>query len=196
MTTLEKLQEQITSLYQGFWKDMGVDSDTKLMHRNGSHRFASDPYIGTKYADAKLKVLFVGRDIGMDDGFYNFDARHKSVTGLALNKKNPHIAGTYVTALYFLREAYSWQSAIKEIMDSGMAWQSALKHIKNLPEDVLDYVALTNLYKFVLTGSDKMSVTHNMRFDPECRNLMNLLAAELRGITKELFFLTKQASRN
>jgi hypothetical protein len=123
-------------------------------------RFSGYPYVGCKYSEAKKKILFVGLDIGIDEcrdenTYHTFDSRREVVAGstegcTSLGYNN-HISGTYGMALYILKDLYDWNKqwdSLYKIKDT--IFISAINQFKlDLPVDVLDYVALTNIHKFV-----------------------------------------------
>ncbi|MEI8274011.1 MAG: hypothetical protein WCG08_15460, partial [Paludibacter sp.] len=131
-----------------FFVDIKIDKKTGLVEGKNK-RFATMPYIGKKYQEAKKKILFVGTDIGEDEyartnRFQSFEEREENV----FSSNNPHIAGTYVTALYFLKEIYNWGNYYEQI-NKNWTCQKARKSLRNLPTEVLEYISLTNYYKFV-----------------------------------------------
>lgn len=140
------LEKNIKTLYKGFFKKNGIN------FRNGKLKghdlkFASYPYIGSKYGTGK-KILFVGLDLGKDESenILGFAEKRKVVEGLNYNlkKMGPHIAGIYITTIFFLnikmwrkiRLARSYKEAVKTFQ-------------KNNNTNLLSIVALTNLFKFV-----------------------------------------------
>ena len=62
---------------------------------------------------------------------------------------NPHIAGTYFTALKYACPQHGWN----RFEDSSKTCQALLKAGMGLPERrPLSYIALTNFYKWVTQG--------------------------------------------
>ena len=174
-------------MYDRFFEEMEIDSETGLKNCNGKNfRFATMPYIGNCYVDAHPRILFVGMDIGQDEMFLinkengtnhkllqDFEMRQSAFCGSSLSEKNPHIAGTYAAALYFLRDMNDVSSnAAKIILDSCKPFQAALKHLYGLPEDVLEYISLTNFYKFVGEGQKGRSNRIGRIFYKECYELL------------------------
>lgn len=149
---MNELEEKLKVLYNIFFEEMHIDKASGLLEGKDK-RFATMPYVGKNYYTSKKRILFVGTDIGEDeentsDTYQNFVERNESVYATQLSKKNPHIAGTYVTALNFLKEDYNWENYWK-LIDKEWTCQRALKSITDLPTDVLSYISLTNYYKFV-----------------------------------------------
>jgi hypothetical protein len=176
---MNELKEKIEQLYDKFFDEMNIDKTTGLL-AGKNKRFATMPYIGSNYEQAKLKILFVGTDIGEDESsksgiIQSFEERNDSVLNTKLNKKNPHIAGTYVSALNFLKKEYNWEH-YWNLIDNEWTCQRALKSIVDLPTDVLSYVSLTNYYKFV---------TINRLDERSGGKDRNFISAE---IEKQLFF--------
>lgn len=161
-----ELIEDLTSRYKLFMKDLDIRENGilgKISNSRYKHqelRFSGFPYVGSKYSVAKKKILFVGQDIGEDecredDSFHDFDSRResiaKSVNGCISLDYNNHISGTYVMALFLLKEYYSWEKAWNELSRrNDITCKMAINMSKSkLPIEVLDYVALTNIHKFV-----------------------------------------------
>lgn len=162
---LNKLNE----LYLEFMEQLSIDKTTGILGKisnnrylGGSLRFSGMPYIGSKYSEAKLKILFVGLDIGIDEcreanSFHNFDSRREcvagSIEGCTTLGYNNHISGTYGMALSILKDYYNWENEWNEFSkDKNAIFTSSIRKFSGvLPIDVLDYVSLTNIHKFVST---------------------------------------------
>jgi hypothetical protein len=162
MPDLQQLEDRIKELYNAFFEKHGIDTKNGLI-ADQKYRFATMPFIGENYPEAKPKILFVGMDMGMDEtnkgwtdireGYIqSFDERRKSIC-TPVRKLNPHMSGTYVTAMYFLKEDYGWCDIYDQIEKSTTHFKSTLINLQNnLPEDVLKNVSLTNYGKFVNAG--------------------------------------------
>ena len=147
------LQKALERVYARFFREMGIDPETGNLDLDLTRKFATYPYIGSRYGETK-KILFVGQDIGNDPihgCIQPFSNRRISIEDKSLSAYNPHIAGTYMAALYFLRGEKKWGSHWRKIADTGLTCQGVLKkHYDLLPMDnPLSYCALTNYYKFV-----------------------------------------------
>lgn len=150
MKTRKQIQEELTALYDEFFRKMNIDPQSGLWKdapENAPVRFASMPYIGDDYAEAPVKILFAAYDLGNDelsgsDRIQTFEERHDAVVS---NPSSLHIAGTYVTTLCLLKDQYAdeWNRILTNETKSNIAV------IKNSPDGVLEHVAMTNRWKFV-----------------------------------------------
>ena len=104
---MNKMQDTINDVYHEYWFEDGtVDEESGILQKNNDYRFATFPFIGSNYGKAK-KILFVGLDVGADPGgIRTFEEARHAVEDVALEYHNKHIAGTYMHALYFLREYF------------------------------------------------------------------------------------------
>lgn len=161
-----ELIEDLKSRYKLFMEDLDIGENGLLgkisnpRYKDQKLRFSGFPYVGSKYSVAKKKILFVGQDIGKDecredDSYHDLDSRRISIAGsvngcISLDY-NDHISGTYVMVLFLLREYYSWEEAWNKLSSIyDITSKTAINRFKSiLPIDVLDYVALTNIHKFV-----------------------------------------------
>ncbi len=150
MTYLSFVQKELEREYQNFFKFLGIDDKTGCTNKSDNLKFPTYPYIGTSYGSVK-KLLFIGLDIGMDESsnIQTFDDRRLGIEFACPSKANPHIAGTYITALHFLKdEDTSWNAHWDKIKNSNTS-QRALREYELLQKNPLSYIALTNYYKFV-----------------------------------------------
>lgn len=66
--SVEKLQTEIKGVYKTFFEKLNIDENTgELQVDNKILKFATFPYIGSNYSDAKKRILIVGLDIGQDE---------------------------------------------------------------------------------------------------------------------------------
>ena len=146
-------------LVEDFSKAMGFNEDTGLLP-NGKKRFAGMPFVGFRYSEQTPKILIVGEDIGRDECvndnakdingtplyFHDFDSKRKyCVTG----KYYAHLAGTYMTALYLLRNCDKFKDMWEESMcDRTAHWALKMLSASQI-EEIAHAIALTNLHKFV-----------------------------------------------
>jgi len=162
-----KANEDLNNLYLQFIECLDIDKTTGMLGKISNNRYAGQklrfsgyPYVGSKYYEAKKKILFVGLDLGIDENreektFHSFDSRRECIAGSTKGcvpyNYNNHISGTYGMALYILKDLYGWNKqwdSLNKIKDT--VFISAINQLKSdLPVDVLDYVALTNIHKFV-----------------------------------------------
>ena len=194
---LQDLESQITEIYQDFYKKMNIDSSTGLMsHKGKEYQFVTMPHIGSRYVDANIKILFIGMDMGMKEteNIQDFEERRGSVVGNGFTDLNPHIAGTYATALYFLRGTNdSLEKVAQELLESDKPIQTALKQMPGLPIDLLEYVALTNFYKFITAGSTKRSTASGRKMPDQCHEL---LVKEIKLLDPEIVIMQGTNFRN
>ena len=156
----KKLQGAIRKiLVEDFSKAIGFDKETGLLP-NGKKRFAGMPFVGFRYSEHTPKILIVGEDIGSDECvndnakdingtplyFHDFDSKRKyCVTG----KYYAHLAGTYMTALYLLRNCDKFKDMWEESMcDKTAHWALKMLSASQIA-DIAHTIALTNLHKFV-----------------------------------------------
>lgn len=147
-----------------FTRNEHLDPDKK--------KFATYPYVGSKYGNAE-KILFVGLDIGKgrwEGGIQTFSERREGIEEKPLHCHNPHIAGTYMTALYFLKDKFGGSAQWEEIVKTGLICKSVLSDRKELlpsedplpySKNPLSYCALTNYHKFMTKGVKKMRTKEN-----------------------------------
>ena len=144
---INKLKE----LYEALFSQLGIDKVTGALAIKGRLlKFATFPYVGVNYQTAKRKILFVGLDIGQDetpDYIQGFDERRQCVAR-DINF-NPHIAGTYAMSLFLLKEDYQWQSVWEKVKSYATSQQATKSKNHHDGENPLDYVSLTNFFKFV-----------------------------------------------
>lgn len=164
---MDELIIKLNNLYDEFISSLEINKLSGELGKISNNRykdhilrFSGYPYVGINYENAKKKILFIGLDIGIDENrednnYHSFDSRRSVVAGdekgCASLGYNHHISGTYGMALYILRNTYNWQHHWELFNeDSNSIFQSRINLLKSsLPVDVLDYVALTNIHKFV-----------------------------------------------
>lgn len=155
MEALRSIERQISKLYSEFFKENGINSIDGIWTNAPNERklrFASMPHIGEKYCSAKIKIMFVGLDIGADEKsrIQTFEERRGfSQSCDNFFSKNAHISGTYIETLCLLKNQYQkeWHE-VYNIKDKQN--RTVLRSLSNiLPTDLLQYITLTNYYKFV-----------------------------------------------
>ncbi len=107
---------------------MGIDPETGTTPLQTDWKFAAYPYIGSKYgADPDVKrLLVVGRDIGSDETpgrLQHFEERRRAIECTPLPSLNPHIAGTYFTALKYACPVQEWD----QVKDRDQTCQAILR---------------------------------------------------------------------
>ena len=158
----KKLQKAIHNiLVEDFSKAMGFDKETGILP-NSKKRFSGMPFVGFRYSEQTPKILIVGEDIGSDECvndnakdingtplyFHDFDSKRKNCVNVA-GKYNAHLAGTYMTALYLLRNCDKFKDMWEESMcDRTAHWALKMLSASQIAE-IAHTIALTNLHKFV-----------------------------------------------
>ena len=144
-------------MYDDFFVDMNINPQTGIVGGREYMRFNGFPYIGKKYLDAPVRVLFIPLDTGKDECFekntyHSFDSRVGNVD--VFPDYNPHIAGVYATALYILKERMGWEEAWRHLcLYNQCKTMTAVKLAsEGLPDDVMSYVAYENRFRFVHVG--------------------------------------------
>lgn len=154
----------LTSVYREFFYEMGIDPETGNLppYHSETQKFACYPYIGSLYGLGKRRVLAVGLEVAHDnpfgEGIQPFESRRRSIEEKPLEKHNPHIAGTYFTALKYACPEFGWD----RFANSHQSWEKLLKAGKDLPErNPLSFIALTNFHKWVTRGARKTAGTRD-----------------------------------
>ncbi len=154
---------ELTKSHTHLFRQLHVDSDTGRISE-AYVKFASYPHIGTCYGRMR-RVLIVGMDIGGDttkDRIHSYEQRRTEIEDKPPGEHNPHMSGTYVTAMHFLRsECREWQHWL-DWADKSRVPQWLLSDTKNLPHrNPLRYIAFTNDYKFLLVhNGQKVRIDH------------------------------------
>lgn len=166
--SLLSLESNLFGIYGGiFFPKFGIDRKNGRLRERADLKFPTFPFLGSCYGSRK-KVLFIGLDIGSDElcgAIQSFQERREAIEYKAFAKHNPHIAGTYFTALYFLREEASEWAEYWERVDRSITCQNLLKSGEQLPaSNPLAYVALTNYFKFVRPGRTNRSGNENRTY--------------------------------
>ena len=172
----KKLQGAIRKiLVEDFSKAMGFDKETGMLP-NSKKRFSGMPFIGNDYGKFSPKILVVGSDIGCDERrgdntYHYFDTKRKNCILPSKRGYSAHLCGTYITALYLLKEVAPFNSMWQENFSNKTATH-ALKTLKTEQiQMIADAIALTNLHKFVTKGranrsgdKDRKWIDHDKEF--------------------------------
>lgn len=140
-------------LIEDFSNAMWFDKETGLLP-NGEKRFSGMPFIGNDYGKFSPKILVVGSDIGCDERrrdntYHYFDTKREDCIRPSKREYRAHLCGTYITALYLLKEVAPFNSMWQENFSNKTATH-ALKTLKTEQiQMIADAIALTNLHKFV-----------------------------------------------
>ena len=158
-------------LIEDFSKAMGFNEETGLLP-NGQRRFSGMPFIGNDYGKFYPKILVVGSDIGCDERrkdntYHNFDTKREC----CIRPSKAHLCGTYMTALYLLRNCDKFKDMWKESMcDRTAHWALKMLSASQIAE-IAHTIALTNLHKFVTVdregksgGDDRIWIDHDKEF--------------------------------
>ena len=176
----EFLLPPVEALYRRFFCRMRIDPETGTTRLQADRKFAAYPYIGSKYGtDPDVKrLLVVGRDIGSDETpgrLQHFEERRRAIECTPLPSLNPHIAGTYFTALRYAFPGQEWD----RVRDRDQTCQAILKDGYALRNNPLSYIALTNFYKWVTIGRRNKGGAHDCKLvDP--RRERELFLEEVR----------------
>ena len=177
-----KLKKDIHKiLVEDFSKAMGFNGETGLLP-NGKKRFSGMPFVGFRYSEQTPKILIVGEDIGSDECvndnaknvngtplyYHDFDSKRNNCVNVAYNA---HLAGTYMTALYLLRNCDKFKDMWQESMCGKTAhWALKMLSASQIAE-IAHAIALTNLHKFVAVGrkgksgdQDRNWIDHDKEF--------------------------------
>ncbi len=177
MNKLEELKENLKAEYQKCFEKLGISEESPRDKKTG-FKFHTYPYIGSKYTESKKKILFIGLSVGdekenNDEHIFSFEKRNGDIETYKpnvadreksnLGGHNPHIAGTYFLALYYLREVMGWESYWDDLKTLGTCQDILKNYQEKLPEkNPLAYVALTNYVK--TTADDKSGMKHKERW--------------------------------
>ena len=149
--------QKLDKIYDSFFVVFNIDLKTGIV-ANTNKRFATKVAIGDKYFAAKKKVLFVSLDIGKDEyyhenRFQSYKERRENALYYSVDGRNPHMAGVYGVALYFLKDIFGWVEAWSKIENSNQFFRESLLSNKSIvPTDVLSNVAMINFYNYVTIG--------------------------------------------
>ncbi|WP_312207352.1 hypothetical protein [Epilithonimonas hominis] len=162
---MDDFKHKIANLYSSLLFETGfVDAKTGTVSTDNTRKFATFPYIGSKYGIGP-RILIIGYDIGCDETpgrIQTFEERNNIETS-SLRTKNPHIAGTFFTALYYLKDFLKinefWENT--KSAKYGRTFDSILRKAPNLPlENPLSYISMTNYFKYVTQNrGQKDSIT-------------------------------------
>lgn len=170
-------------LVEDFSEAIGFDKETGLLP-NGKKRFAGMPFVGFRYSEQTPKILIVGEDIGSDECvkdnakdvngtplyYHDFDSKRKNCVNVA-GKYYAHLEGTYMTALYLLRNCDKFKDMWEESMCEKTAhWALKMLSASQIAE-IAHAIDLTNLHKFVAVGrpgksgdQDRNWIDHDKEF--------------------------------
>ena len=191
------MQSELKTKYQELFKKFGIDEKTGCLNNTPNIKFPTFPYIGSKYGLSK-KILIVGLDIGSDEkvgGIQSFEERRKAIEDKLVSKHNPHIAGTYFTALFFLKDNLNLQNYWNKLKNCPTC-QRALQNQEELPDvNLLSYIALTNYYKFVsVNRKNKTGGENRIHLNQEEEN--TLLIDEIKALNSDIIIFQSKNFKN
>ncbi len=189
----QKILKSIEKVYDEIlFKDNFVNKQTGIVSADQNRKLATFPYIGSNYGKAK-KILIVGFDIGNDEcegEICSLEYRNQ-IESNSLRTLNPHIGGTYFTALYFLKDELLLNEFWEDIKSTkyGKTFATILKKVPKLPEvNPLSYIAMTNFYKYV-TVNRKSSRRGNFdRIFIDREKEINLFLSEIEVLNPDIIF--------
>lgn len=187
------IEGRIKKLYRNFFKELDINPNSGVLKHNKKRKFATYPYIGSKYAHDK--ILFIGLDIGRDEmwGIKGFEKRREDIEQSEWPDEhsqkismNPHIAGLYISTIYLLK-----RRSLTRIRNEKSYIASVRKFKEKCDDNLLPRVALTNLHKFVTVGRNKRAGGKDRRFESE-EHEKQLLFDEIKIFApKIIIFQTK-----
>ena len=157
--------DQIENAYHEFFNEFEINPETGVLNSYPDIKFVTMPYIGSKYYSSTTKILFVGMDVGKDEtpGYIQGLKERRDCIERDTNF-NPHISGTFCSALFLLKDEKGWQN-IWDKFCTYKTYSQATKiqnHISG--ENPLSFVALTNLHKFVTISRENRSGNENRKY--------------------------------
>lgn len=188
----EILKSIETKYHEILFNDKFVDNVTGVVKSDTLRKLATYPYVGSKYGEAK-KVLVVGFDIGNDEckGKICSLEYRRQIENYNLRKLNPHIGGTYFTALYFLKDELKLSEFWEDTKSSKYAktFATILKRVPKLPDtNPLSYIAMTNFYKYVTVGRTKSRRGNFDRVFIDKEREIKLFLAEIEILNPDVIF--------
>ncbi|MDE0193078.1 MAG: hypothetical protein OXQ90_17120 [Gammaproteobacteria bacterium] len=158
---LEELSERLAKAHEGLFEHFQVDCCSGVV-RGPYLKFTSYPYVGSRYGTGK-KLMVVGLDIGDNEGgdrIQSYECRRRRVEPQCPTSYGPHMAGTYVTAMYVLvrelnEECDEWKRWLDEACRDGKdSTPQELLRTKRLPDrNPVSHIAFTNYYKFLVANT-------------------------------------------
>jgi hypothetical protein len=158
-------KDQIEIEYLKFFKEFDINPTTGRLNSYPEIKFVTMPYIGSKYYTSKTKILFVGMDVGKDETpgrFQNLAERNSNIESDV--NFNPHIAGTYCSALFLLKNEKKWQDIWDKFILYNTSSQATKTQNHRNGENPLSFISLTNLHKFVTISRVNRSGDENRKF--------------------------------
>lgn len=199
---ITEIKKSILNIYEEIlFKDNFVDRNTGIVATDKTRKLATYPYVGSKYGKAK-RILIVGYDIGKDETPNKIQTleNRSDIETNNLRGVNPHIGGTYFTALYFLKDNLNLNEFWEDTKSTkyGKTFNSILRKVPTHPsENPLSYIAMTNFYKYVTIGRGERNpetneiISRRGDFDRifiDREREINLFLTEIEVLNPEIIF--------
>lgn len=189
--------EKLDLLYNNFFEENLIHPISGVV-ANLNKRFATKIAIGDNYLKSDRKLLFISLDIGIDEfqnenKFQSYQERKVRALNEDLSNKNPHMAGVYGTALYFLKDQNNWNNEWKIFADTNKFFRESINHNANsLPKNVLSYISLINFYSFVTIGRQERT-GNNDRFFMNEKSEIKLLINIINTISPDVIIVQSKS---
>lgn len=171
MDNLICLEANLKEAYDEFITSLTINKDSGIINQDSEReiRFAGYAYIGKHYCDVSTKILFYGLDLGSDElidfnTYHNFETRRNRVVSSGdMKGHHPVICSLYMIALGILGKKLGL-NGYEQLCEKKGKINSVISKIANTknksgeftkqPDDILKYVAFSNIYKFVTKGRE------------------------------------------
>ena len=198
---INEIKKSVLNIYDDIlFKDNFVNRNTGIIEKDTTRKLATYPYIGSKYGQTK-RILIVGFDIGNDEckgEICSLEHRNQIETN-NLRDLNPHIGGTYFTALYFLKDVLNLNDFWEDTKSTkyGKTFATILRKVSNLPlENPLSYIAMTNFHKFVTVGRETSRRGDFDRIFIDREREIKLFLSEIEALNPEIIFFQSIGFQN
>lgn len=197
----ENIKNSIKNVYEEIlFKDNFVNRNTGVVEKDKTRKLATYPYIGSKYGKAK-RILIVGFDIGNDEcreEICSLEHRNQIETN-SLRDLNPHIGGTYFTALYYLKDDLKLNDFWEDTKSTkyGKTFSTILRKVPIHPlENPLSYIAMTNFHKYVTIGRATSRRGNFDRIHIDREREIKLFTSEIEVLKPEIVFFQSKGFQN
>lgn len=191
----EEIKKKINELYENtFFLDGFADRITGVVSGT-EKKIATYPYIGEKYGE-KTKILIVGLDMGIDETpneIQSFEKRNRIKNFKTSNgdfDMNHHMAGSYFTAMYYLKNEIDFNSFFERTKNESIFKTIMKRHFNELlsKENPLDYVCLVNFYKYVTVGRAETRRGSQDRIYIDQKREIDLFQSEIEIFDPQIIF--------
>ncbi|MFY7936697.1 MAG: hypothetical protein ACOVOQ_04925 [Flavobacterium sp.] len=157
--------KEIVIEYKNFFKEFEINTTTGILKNFPNIKFITMPFIGSKFEVSKTKILFVGMDVGKDETPNRYQDLAERNSNIENNTGfNPHIAGTYASALFLLKEENEWKDIWEKFISYPTYSQATKFQNHKNEENPLSFISLTNIHKFVTINRQNRSGDENRKF--------------------------------